>query len=151
MSWEYKKPRLPALHKCTYCGKRLSRKDDTVVDCYLTFDSLIYDWFCSKECARGYNALWTSLKKKLKELEKYIDGYSIEQHICTTDEGTELYEGDIIRWLNSTGREITAPIVWDDRALCYMAGGYMLGGLMGAGVKVVGNTHNVSELLEAKK
>lgn len=92
-----------------------------------------------------------SLDRFFEDHSEYCDRQCIEQYICTTDEGTELYEGDIIRWLNSRGREIIAPIVWDDRALCYMASGYMLGGLMGAGVKVVGNTHNDLKLLEAKK
>lgn len=92
-----------------------------------------------------------NLDRFFEDHDEYCDEQCYEQYICTTDEGTELYEGDIIRWLNSKGREITAPIVWDDRALCYMAGGYMLGGLMDAGVKVVGNTHNDLKLLEAKE
>ncbi len=73
MSWMYKKPMLPALHKCKYCGKRLRRNDDTVADCYFTFDSVACDWFCNKECAKEYVALCNSIMIKQQELKQYIE------------------------------------------------------------------------------
>ena len=73
MSWMYKKPMLPALHKCKYCGKRLSRNDDTVADCYLTFDYVVYDWFCNKECAKRYNNRCANSEEKQEELRQFIE------------------------------------------------------------------------------
>lgn len=73
MSWMYKKPIMPALHKCKHCRKKLSRNDDTVADCYLTFDNVHYDWFCSKECAKEYGARCAGLMAKQEELRRFIE------------------------------------------------------------------------------
>ena len=74
----------------------------------------------------------------------------IEQYTGLRDRGVEIYEGDILRWVNSTGREITAPVVWNTRAWCWTAGDYMLGGLLEFDLEVVGNIHEDLKLLEAK-
>lgn len=75
----------------------------------------------------------------------------IEQYTGLQDRGVEIYEGDIIRWANSVGREITAPVVWNTRAWCWTAGDYMLGGLLEFDLEVVGNIHEDLKLLEAKE
>ena len=75
----------------------------------------------------------------------------IEQYTGLEDRGVEIYEGDIIRWANSVGREITAPVVWNTRAWCWTAGDYMLGGLLEFDLEVVGNIHEDLKLLEAKE
>ena len=74
----------------------------------------------------------------------------IEQYTGLQDRGVEIYEGDIVRWANSVGREITAPVVWNTRAWCWTAGDYMLGGLLEFDLEVVGNIHKDLKLLEAK-
>lgn len=75
----------------------------------------------------------------------------IEQYTGLQDRGVEIYEGDIVRWANSVGREITAPVVWNTRAWCWTAGDYMLGGLLEFDLEVVGNIHEDLKLLEAKE
>lgn len=77
--------------------------------------------------------------------------YILEQYTGLEDRGKEIYEGDIIRWANSVGREITAPVAWDTRAWCWTAGDYMLGGLLEFDLEVVGNIHEDLKLLEAKE
>lgn len=75
----------------------------------------------------------------------------IEQYTGLEDRGVKIYEGDIIKWTNSTGREITAPVVWNTRSWCWTAGDYMLGGLLEFDLEVVGNIHEDLKLLEAKQ
>jgi len=77
------------------------------------------------------------------------EAFIVEQYTGLEDRGVEIYEGDIIRWMNSTGREITAPVVWNTRAWCWTAGDYMLGGLLEFDLEVVGNIHEDLKLLEA--
>ena len=76
--------------------------------------------------------------------------FVVEQYTGLQDRGVEIYEGDIIRWANSVGREITAPVVWNTRAWCWTAGDYMLGGLLEFDIEVVGNIHEDLKLLEDK-
>lgn len=54
MSFNYKKPLIPFLHHCKNCGKRLSKHDNIVVDCIWLNSDVVYDWYCSKECARAF-------------------------------------------------------------------------------------------------
>lgn len=86
------------------------------------------------------------------EITRFENGRSVivEQYTGLEDRGVEIYEGDIIKWTNSTGREITAPIVWNTRAWCWTAGDYMLGGLLEFDIEVVGNIHEDLKLLEDK-
>lgn len=79
------------------------------------------------------------------------ENWVIEQYTGLQDRGVEIYEGDIIRWANSVGREITAPVFWNTRAWCWTAGDYMLGGLLEFDLEVVGNIHGDLKLLEAKE
>lgn len=80
----------------------------------------------------------------------YAPDITLEQYTGLQDRGVEIYEGDIIRWANSVGREITAPVVWNTRSWCWTAGDYMLGGLLEFDLEVVGNIHEDLKLLEAK-
>lgn len=81
---------------------------------------------------------------------RVLPNHIIEQYTGLQDRGKEIYEGDIVRWANSVGREITAPVVWNTRAWCWTAGDYMLGGLLEFDLEVVGNIHEDLKLLEAK-
>jgi hypothetical protein len=46
-------PMFPRLHKCHYCGKRLSR-DMPIIGKSIWFgDGCTYDWYCCKECAKA--------------------------------------------------------------------------------------------------
>lgn len=86
-----------------------------------------------------------------KHLMLYPGEFILEQYTGLEDRGKEIYDGDIIRWANSVGREITAPVVWNTRAWCWTAGDYMLGGLLEFDLEVVGNIHEDLKLLEAKQ
>lgn len=112
-------------------------------------------WVKSENC---YMGKWLSTQhptifSAVNEVAEFYgdDDLVVEQYTGLEDRGVEIYEGDIIRWTNSTGREITAPIVWNTRAWCWTAGDYMLGGLLEFDIEVVGNIHEDLKLLEAKE
>ena len=54
MSFNYKKPLIPFLHRCNNCGKRLTKHDKIVADCIWLNSEVVYEWYCSKECARAF-------------------------------------------------------------------------------------------------
>lgn len=50
--YEEEQPRIPWLHKCATCKKRLSRDMSTISKYSFDFGGGEYTWFCSKACAK---------------------------------------------------------------------------------------------------
>ena len=69
MSYTYNHPLIPCLHKCKYCGERLSRKMQIVSGCYD-----LGEWYCDKDCARRQYAKDQQEHEWNRQLDKYIRG-----------------------------------------------------------------------------
>lgn len=68
-----RKPLFPKLHKCRWCGKRLSKEDDTIADEIFTGDGVEYDgYYCNKDCARAEYINEEQQRENLAKLNKYI-------------------------------------------------------------------------------
>lgn len=74
MSFQYMQPLIPALHRCLNCGKRLSKHDKIVVNSLLSYSEVLYDWYCSKECARSFKNKERLEQKKCDKLDAFIRG-----------------------------------------------------------------------------
>lgn len=74
MSFHYAKPLIPALHRCHNCGKRLSKHDKIVANCLLGYSEVLYEWYCSRECARIFKDKERLEQKKCDRLNAFIRG-----------------------------------------------------------------------------
>lgn len=72
--YNYEKPRLPFLHRCKNCHKRLNKSMDCVKYTYSFIDSMVTDWYCSKECAREELEKEHNGSRKDMELIRYLRG-----------------------------------------------------------------------------
>ena len=73
MSFCYMKPLIPALHRCQNCGKRLSKHDKIVVDS-VGYEDIMYEWYCSKECAKSFMDKERLKQEKEDRLNAFIRG-----------------------------------------------------------------------------
>lgn len=74
MSFHYMKPLIPALHRCHNCGKRLSKHDKIIAYCLWGYSEVLYEWYCSKECAKSFEDKVRLEQKKNDELNVFIKG-----------------------------------------------------------------------------
>lgn len=72
--YKYEKPKLPFLHRCKNCHKRLNKGMDCVKNDYSYLDIISIDWYCSKECAREELEKERNDNRKNMELIKYLNG-----------------------------------------------------------------------------
>lgn len=68
----YKKPLIPALHRCKNCCKRLSKHDKIVADYVGYYNE--YDLYCSKECAKSFKDKEELEIKECIDLNDFISG-----------------------------------------------------------------------------
>ena len=67
-------PKIPGLHKCHYCGKRLKRNMLTVAKWTWYWDGGACDWYCSEECARNERQMERDREQNNEELTLRIIG-----------------------------------------------------------------------------
>ena len=78
-----------------------------------------------------------------------IDPETVGQFTGMTDEnGTKIFEGDIIKWIDSDGNNRIDKVLFSNGGfhLCNIY--YNIGGYKGNSLEVIGNIHDNKELLE---
>lgn len=64
-----------------------------------------------------------------KQIEQFTGEYD--------KEGKEIYEGDTLRWVKSTGMAIEKTVEWSQDYDQFSVGGYTLAGVVSSGCRVI--------------